>query len=505
MKTLFGRLVAACLVFCLALPLPAYAKWHVAESDNFVIYAEEDAERLGRFVEVLERYHAALGAITGRAAATPSPSNRLTIFSSGSREDIRKLYGGSNRFISAFYLPRAGDAVAFIPALQGSRDEMIEAQTALLHEYAHHYLAITSRYPMPLWFSEGAAEYFASAGFHPDGRVEIGLPAGHRIKEVFVDEPLPVRELLDPDRYGTEIGKRYESYYGKAWLLYHLLMTDPEREGQLDRYAEAIRSGARSIDAAAESFGDLAVLERALHLHSRTAAWEAIPIVFEPGELEVREYRVTELSDGAAAILPLVIQSKRGVAGEDAQRVAADARAIASAYPDDAFVLAALAEAELDAGNGDAAIAAADRATAIDPLMRNAYVQKGIAMFRLAAAAEDKDSATVAAMAPLEALNALEPDHPTPLVYFYLSFAQRGYVAPVEARQALEQAAELALFDRTLWLSVGIAQAREGKIALARQSLRPVALDPHGGENAATAMAMLELLETAVEGQPFRP
>ena len=150
-------------------------------------------------------------------------------------------------------------------------------------------------------------------------------------------------------------------------------------------------------------------------------------------------------------------------------------------------------------------VSGADRATAIDPLMRSAYVQKGIAMFRLAADAGDKDSATVEAMAPFEALNALEPDHPTPLVYFYLSFAQRGYVAPVEARQALERAAELAPFDKTLCLSVGIMQAKEGRIGQARQSLLPAALDPHGGETAATAKAMLDLLETAQEGEPLRP
>ncbi|WP_435418240.1 hypothetical protein WAB17_01285 [Parerythrobacter aurantius] len=480
------------------------SQWRVAQTDNFVIYAEIEEERLIRFAEALEQYHDALGLVTGHQVAQPSPSNRLTIFVSGNRQDIRDLYGGGNRFISAFYIPRAGDSVAFVPAIDGSREERSEAFTALLHEYAHHYMAMSARDAMPLWLSEGAAEYFASARFGHDGTVQIGAPAGHRIREVFFEEPLPVRELLDPETYGTDIGKQYESYYGKAWLLYHLLSTDADRKGQLESYVTAIRSGKRSIDAAQESFGDLAGLDRALHVHSRGDAWSTPAIVFQPGQLKIGQVSVTELSDGAAAVIPVMIQSRRGVTREDAQRVAAEARVIASTYPDDAFVLAALAEAELDAGNDAASIAAADRAIAIDPGLHGAYVHKGIAMFRTAAASEDTNAATVAAMAAFEALNALENDHPTPLVYFYLSFAQRGFVAPPEARRALERAAELAPFDKALWLSVGIMQAREGMIELARQSLRPVALDPHGGEHAVTAKALLTMLETAEEGQPFR-
>lgn len=503
LRGFFGFIWGAPLLLLLS-AAPASAVWRVAQSENFVIYAELEEERLVRLVEVLERYHDTLGAITGGEAPAPSPSNRLTIFAYGDRDEVRKLYGGSNRFVSAFYLARVGDSVAFVPSLEGSKTQEFEAVTALLHEYAHHYMASTSRYAMPLWLSEGSAEYFAASRFGRDGTVDVGFPPGHRFWELYFKDSIPARELLDPDRFGTEIGKRYEAYYGKAWLLYHLLATDPDRAGQLEAYAASIRAGDSSIKAAEKSFGDLAALELALAQHAR-AVWKAEPKSLGAETLSVGAFEIERLSDGAAAMVPLAVQTKRGVSGEEAQRLVAEVRRIAASYPNDAFVLAALAEAELDAGNFRAAVEAADLAIAADPAMPGPYVQKGKALFRLASDAPDKDGAVAEAMLPFEALNALENDHPAPLVYYYLSFAQRGLAAPEDARRALERAAERAPFDKNLWLSVGIMQAREGKIELAKQSLLPIAQDPHGGASRDTARRMLAMLGAAVEGEPFRP
>src|SRR5688500_14832570 len=91
---------------------------------------------------------------------------------------------------------------------------------------------------------------------------------------------------------------------------------------------------------------------------------------------------VRKLRPGEAAMMPTIMESKVGVSTEEAQTLLPVARKIASAYPDDALGFAALAEAEFDAGNDDAAIAAADRAIAIDPQQIDAHIQKGYALAR---------------------------------------------------------------------------------------------------------------------------
>jgi tetratricopeptide (TPR) repeat protein len=203
-----------------------------------------------------------------------------------------------------------------------------------------------------------------------------------------------------------------------------------------------------------------------------------------------------------AAMMPLIAVSKRGVSSEDAAAQLAKVRAVAARFPGDAGVLAALAEAEHDAGNEKEAIDAADRAIRIDPTVKNAYVQKGYALFALAPDAPDPDKAYKAAMVPFAALNHLENDHPLPLIYFYRSFVQRGEEPPEAARAALERAALLAPFDLDLAMQAGMMVAREGKVALAIEFIKPVAFDPHGGKRAERAQATIAALKGMPEGEP---
>ena len=203
--------------------------------------------------------------------------------------------------------------------------------------------------------------------------------------------------------------------------------------------------------------------------------------------------------------MPLRIRSQRGVSREQALELLPQVQKVAAEFPRNAAVLAALAEAEHDAGNFDQAIAAADAALAIDPTAKNALVQKGFALFAKAAEADDEDAAYSAAMKPFSALNRLENDHPLPLIYYYLSFEQRGVEPDETARHALERAAQLSPFDRSLAMRAGLMQAREGKIELARHTLGPVATNPHGGNMAREAQRFIDQMEGVPEGTEWSP
>jgi tetratricopeptide (TPR) repeat protein len=200
-------------------------------------------------------------------------------------------------------------------------------------------------------------------------------------------------------------------------------------------------------------------------------------------------------------MMPLIIRSQRGVDDKEAGELAIEARAIAAKYPDDAGVLTALAEAEYDAGNDAAAIAAADKAIARDPARTNAYVQKGYALFRQAREADDRKAAYAAAMRPFLALNARENDHPLPLFYLYRSQVESGQEPDENARAALERASVLAPFDQGLQISAGMMLITEGKHSIARDFLGPVAADPHGGGAAGRAKQLMALIASAAEGE----
>lgn len=496
-RTVGGIVRTIAAGWLLVLAYPALAQWHEASSDHFVIYADDKERDILRFAENLERYHSAMTLLTGRKVEKPSPSNRVMIYVVGSERAIRKLAGGKSRNIAGFYIPRAGASRAFVQDIRNRKGYPHFSTIVLLHEYAHHFLISSSRLAVPRWLGEGQAEYFSATTFKPDGGMLIGGVAQHRAGELLYAPPLPLRALLDPEFYAERGNPGRDGFYGNSWLLYHYLTFSQERSGQLDQYLRHLVDGMSSVEAGEAAFGDLDNLEGELRAYLRG---RMKTFVIPAEQLSAGSITIRRLTAGEIAMMDVNIQSQRGVNDAEAAELVVEARAIAAGFPDDPAVLAALAEAEYDAGFDDAAIIAADRAIALDPGRANAYVQKGYALFRQAREAEDKTVAFAAAMKPFETLNAIENDHPLPLVYYYRSFAERGAAPDETARAALERAAVLAPFDHELQLNAGMMLIGEGKHDLARLFLRPVAFNPHGGGMAERAKRMIAMVADMAEG-----
>lgn len=496
----FARIAAA---FALALSLvvisaPAHAKWHKAESERFVIYSDQSERDVREFAERLERYHVAMTKISTLDPPKPSPSNRVTVYVVGSGRTLRKLYGDKSSNVGGFYIPRAGGSVAFVPNVRVSTRETDFSMIVLLHEYAHHFTIGSTSYPLPRWVSEGSAEFFSSVKFAKDGGLDIGGPANHRVGDLNYAKQLTLRQILDYDRLARNGAPRNNGFYGQAWMLYHYLMFNKERLPQYTAYMQKFMQGTPSLQAAEEAFGDLDQLEKELKSYKRQKRIPALRLVAEA--LPIGPVSVTELSKGMGEMMDVIITSRRGVTPEKAAELVIDARKISAKYPNDPGVLAALTEAEYDAGNDAETIAAADKAIALDPSQKNAYVQKGYALFRQAADADEAEAAYTLAMKPFEALNALENDHPLPLIYYYRSFVQRGAAPDENARAALERASELAPFDQSLRLNTAIMLIGEGKNSLASQMLAPLAADPHGTSRAARAKQLIDVLAKTPDG-----
>lgn len=498
----FGLWVAMALAW--AWPGLAQAAWHEASSDHFVIYADDSVKDITRFSEQLERYHAGMAWVMARtashpgmaqdmAAPVPSPSNRVTVYVVRNEREVRALHGGDNRYLGGFYVPRAGGSLAIVPTVQQVGGDGNWSKVILLHEYAHHFLISSTSMAMPRWYSEGSAEFFASAKFEDDGSLWLGRPAQHRAGELLYGKDVKAADLLDPTEYDKRKPGSYDAFYGKSWLLYHYLFLDEGRRSQLGRYLALLKVGKSQREAGLEAFGDFAALERDLDKYLARRRQSALHL--KPEMITIGAVKVRALSAGEGEIMPVRIRSRRGVSREEAKPLLAEARAISAKYPADAAVLAALAECEHDAGNEKEAIAAADAAIKADPSQVNAYVQKGLALFRIAEEADDKAAAYKAARAPFIALNRLENDHPLPLIFFYRSFVQQGQRPNDLAIRGLIRATELAPFDLGLRMTLGNALVRLGRPDDARVILAPVAYNPHGGGMSEHARKMLERLD----------
>lgn len=497
------QFVAILLVLAglLALPGPARADSFQVSTTHFVIYGDGNERSMRKFAEQLERFHGAMVRVTGRQEDPPSPSNRVTIYVVRNFGEVRKLYGGgkASRNVGGFYRPYAGRAMAVVPRITGDADDIFDPTMAiLLHEYAHHFLISSSRFPMPRWASEGAAEFFASASFESDGSVEIGKPNASRAFELAYAADVTATDLLDPESYEKRRGKStsYDAFYGKSWTLYHYLAMGDQRKGQLTKYYNALIAGKSVRDAGIEAFGDFAVLERELDAYlkrKRIYAFRIKPEALDPGPIALRR-----LSAGEVAMMPVQVQSWSGVTAEQSKTLVLEARKIAARFPGDAPVLAALAEAEFDAGNDAEALAAADAALKLDKTVVNAHVQKGYALFRMAENGTDPKAFRVARNAWVD-LNTLENNHPLPLIYFYRSYQAQGREPTPLAKQGLARAAELAPFDLSLRMNLAMQQLRDGQRAEAKANLVPIAYNPHGGGMAEAARKIMERIDADPE------
>lgn len=485
----------AIIALCLLLSVvPANAEWHEASSDHFLVIADQNEKDVREFTERLERFHSALLSIMGGEEAKPSPSNRVTIYVVRSGSQVRKLAGDKSGFLQGFYQPRAGGSVAFTARVEAEGRDITQSEQILLHEYAHHVMHEASEWATPRWLSEGFAEFFSTARFERDGGVGLGLPAGHRAAELQYAKNVPIEALLDSDVYKKRKTKAYDEFYGRSWLLYHYLTLSGKRTGQMTSYRAALANGAGEVDAAKSAFGDLVVLDKELAAYLRQPKMRYVPIAadrLKVGSISVRKMRVAE-----ATMMPVILESKRGVTDETAKLLLPRAQAVAAEFPDDPAVLAALAETEHDAGNYAAAVAAADKALAKSPTLVNAHVQKIYALARIAEEAGEPGNAWKAVRKSVTALNAVENDHPIPLIYYYRSLLASGKDISETAKHGLERALQLAPYDKAVRWQTVKQMVDDEDYAIAYRTLMPLANDPHNRSDDNPAAALPAIIKT---------
>jgi cytochrome c-type biogenesis protein CcmH/NrfG len=212
-------------------------------------------------------------------------------------------------------------------------------------------------------------------------------------------------------------------------------------------------------------------------------------------QLATESIVVRRLRPGEAAMMPVRIRAQRGVSEEQAKGLLPEARAVAARYPNDPAVLATLAEAEYGAGNDGEAVAAADAALARDPRQVNAFLQKALALFRMAGTAPDQEQAYAKAWASFAAVAQLEPDHPLPPLYYYQRFVEQGQEPTQAALDSLRRACDLAPFDLGVRMLLAVEQVRHHRFAEARRNLGPIAGNPHGDALAAAARRVLARMD----------
>lgn len=479
-------------LFFLLLPQVAHAEWHEASTPHFVVYSDDRPDRLKRFATNLEQFDKALRLYLKMGDPKIGPANRVTVYVVDDIADVARLYGNSKA--AGFYQARAGGSLAFVPRSTGADEDWnIGAMEVLLHEYGHHFMySMGSEASYPRWFSEGFAEFAATARFPKDGTVTLGHPPQYRSYSVLDATNLTIEELFTADE--GKLNDREEStLYGRGWLLTHYLLVGSDRRTQLGDYLRAINSGRKGLEAATSAFGDIKALHRELERYKKVR-FDAFRVPAEA--VIVAEPAIRKLGAGEAATMNVRMLSKRGVDGKTAPGVYEKAKRACAPYPNDPAAQIVLAEAAFDAGDLAAAEAAADRALAANPKAIDALVYKAMSQMTGLLKAKDKsrDKWNALRRTLVQAIE-LDMTDPEPLILLYQSYVTNDQAPTQTAQDALLLAFHLAPHDSGLRLNTARLYMIQGNKDQARKLLKVLAYAPHGKGPAVEAQKMLAELD----------
>lgn len=289
----------------LASELPG--RWVEARSPNFVVVGNATEKRTREIAHELERirelFRLQLPGLEGGGRPLPVYAARnertLKVFLPGlgrRRDQVAGL------FVASPVLQRI-----YLRADLGGEQEM----HVVYHEY-FHYLAHSAGLDLPLWLSEGLADFWGATRLTAD-EAEIGQLQPHRLATLRNETPLPLTRLLAADHSSPEYRNEFRAriFYAQSWALVHYLMIGnegAERAGQLRKYLELVAGGRGSLAAATEAFGDLKKLETQLrrYIRSLTFRFARMPAPASPAAQEVTVRPLEEPEAAARVALALL-------------------------------------------------------------------------------------------------------------------------------------------------------------------------------------------------------
>lgn len=483
---------------------PATAEWHRASSKHFVIYADMPEAELRDYAEKLEKFDAAARVVRGMKDPDPGDGNRVHVYIVPSLLEVNRSLGSAEAGVGGYYMGTVVSPYIITPrkARQVLDYRKMAPETVFFHEYTHHLMLQNTNKPMPMWLTEGFAEFLANPIFDEDGSISLGTPATHRAGTLIKGRWAPMADLLGGNMVTIGYAGFAHQNYAQGWLLNHYLAFEPSRRGQIEAYVKRIEAGENALDAARAVFGDLGTLEGQLRTYLRQKRLPSFKL--EASKLTVPPVTVVPMSAAASQIMPQRIHVKTSYGGLSKRRVLENVRSVAARASNDPYVMRTLAEVEYDNRNFAEAEKAADAALKAQPTSVEAMLYKGRAILGRARKANDAALAKEARSWFVKG-NKADKEDPEPLYLYYRSFADVRQPVPASALEGLRYAAILAPRDFGLQVRLTRAYLAQNKMAEAKEAIRSLAYLPHAGQGRQNdALQVLKAIEAGNSAEALR-
>lgn len=254
----FGRLLP------LLLTLPLFAdiqpprereRWAGVTVDEFTIIGNASDRELRTVVTRTLRLRDALATMTNLRVHSPLPTKIYVFADERSFAPYRDAANGRvSENTAGVFLPRSEGNYVVMMSGSGTADG---ASRVIQHELTHHFLRSTIPAGVPLWFSEGLAEFYSTFAVDGDS-MKIGLAREDHLQFLKGEQLLPFSRLAAIDEKSSEYneGVRRGVFYAESWALVHdLMLSTPERRSQVGVFLTQIANGQPAADAFHRAFG----------------------------------------------------------------------------------------------------------------------------------------------------------------------------------------------------------------------------------------------------------
>ncbi|HET8775808.1 MAG TPA: tetratricopeptide repeat protein [Thermoanaerobaculia bacterium] len=257
-------------------------KWLTLRVDEFTLVSNVSPAETSAIARDLLRMRHAIGEVTNLNVRSPKPTSIFIFGTERAFAPYREAVIGqkSETVRGAYTRSDGGNFIVMICESDCEVDRTID------HELTHYFVRNTTS-ALPLWLSEGIAEYYSTFRTSGDA-VHIGRSIPEHVQWLRQQTLIPLRELFatTADSLLYDEGSRSGVFYAQSWALFHYLMADDGRRAQLSRYLRNLGEDQPADNAFAAAFGKTySDLEQEVRAYVRRTAFTYTRYTLPPATL----------------------------------------------------------------------------------------------------------------------------------------------------------------------------------------------------------------------------
>ncbi len=284
--------------------------WIEVRSANFIVVGNTGAKQARRIAGQFEQIRAVFKNSLKMKVDPGKPVIVLALKDENSMRELIPEYWATKGSVHPAGVFFAGTEKHYVILRTDTQGE--NPFHVLYHEYVHMLVDLNYR-RLPLWLNEGLADFYGNSVL---GEKEVGLgrPSASALHTLNSTKLMPLALLLTVD-HGSPFYNEAEKanvFYAESWALVHYLeLGRRDRPGLLNAYFQLLQKDVDPVDAAAQAFGDLKILEKDLDRYAGQTAFYYVKMK-APADVQEETLPVRDLSAGETALAQGEFVLRRG-------------------------------------------------------------------------------------------------------------------------------------------------------------------------------------------------